>query len=110
MRTFYSSIKIDKAIDNNSALVSSYLQIGGILVNEHKYDVAKDTWMSTLILARKMGDKEGISFSIKIHPCILDYDIGDYKAAYLDYTNYIVYRDSLKNDETTKSMSEQIRI
>jgi hypothetical protein len=66
-----------------------------------KFDEAKTHLLLGIQYARKTGSIEDIKFSYG-YLSILDSALGDYASEFADYKMFILYRDSLVNEENTK--------
>ncbi len=103
------ALEINKGIGNKSGMADSYIAIGEVYTKTKKYNEAKEYLGNGLQIAKEIGAKELICQDYE-GASELDSAIGDYKRALSDYTNYIAYRDSLKNEANTKKLvSEQMQ-
>jgi tetratricopeptide (TPR) repeat protein len=87
--------------DDREGIESSYLNIGDILYREKKFAEAKKYFNDALTLARQLGDKEGLR-DIFLDLSEADSATGNFRDAVSNYENYLLYRDSLVNEETTR--------
>ena len=100
------ALAINKAIDDKEGCVTNFTSMGKIYTDTRMFADAKAYLDSALALSEKMGDKDLIK-SVYGQWSKLDSATGNYKAAYSDYRNYIIYRDSLKNEANTKKIVSQ---
>jgi len=104
----YQSLAIDQEIGDKEGVAEDYLNISGILVNEKRYVEANDCVNKSLVLAKELGSKILLR-SVYLSKAILDTANRNFRSAFEDYNKYIVYRDSLTNEENTKKIvSEQM--
>jgi len=87
-------------------LSASYRNIGGILFMQKKYAIVQRYYDSSLTVARKSGEMDDLKEVYKSLSS-LDSVNNNYKAAFEDYKNYIIYKDSLSNEENTKKIVQE---
>ena len=101
LKYFLISLKIRESIGEKSGIAASYLNIGSLFTKQKKYKEAENYLIKSEKLSKEIGYKENLSntyFSL----AILDSAIGNYKGAYQNQKIYILYRDSLNNEETKR--------
>lgn len=101
LENYFLSLKIKEELGNNSGIASSYNNIGNIYFKLKNYREA-DVY---LIKARNLSQKIGYKDCLKdtyLGLTSLDSAMGNYKGAYDNHKLYILYRDSLDNEETRK--------
>src|SRR5690606_41726520 len=76
----------------------AYNNIGYVEHQLNRPASAKKYYEKALALARELGRKELIR-NVYNNFRLLDIDLGNYKDAYENYKQYIIYRDSLINEE-----------
>ena len=97
----FEALKIRMEIGDKSGTATSYLNIGAINIKLKKFAESKKYLNDALLLSIEIGYKEIIGESYNFLS-ILDNEEGNFKKAYEDYKMYIVYRDSLVNEENLK--------
>ncbi len=101
LSSFRASLKIKEEIGDNSGLASTYLNLGSVLFKQKKYTE------SSLVYKKAKDISEAIGYAEVIRTAYaglasLDSVTGNYKGAYENYKNFILYRDSLDNEKTRK--------
>jgi tetratricopeptide (TPR) repeat protein len=102
------SLKTAKEIGDNRTIGFVYVNAGNMFVKQKKYAEAIEYLDSALSIAKETGIKE-----IAVHAYTgltkADSANGNYVKAFTDYKMYVLYQDSLKNEENTKKLvSEQM--
>jgi tetratricopeptide (TPR) repeat protein len=101
LQNHFTSLKIREEIDDKAGITSSYNHIGIVYMYQHK-TIESNSWLQKgLQLAKELGIKEDIKESYK-NLTKADSVLNDYKAAFEHHKLYILYRDSLNNEETKK--------
>jgi tetratricopeptide (TPR) repeat protein len=90
---------------DKDGIANLYSSIGGIYTKQKNYVKAKNFLDSALIISKNLGDKISIKNTYRAL-AILDSAMGKYKTSYEDYEKYIVYRDSLINQESVKKITQ----
>jgi len=101
LQNHLASLKIREEIGDKAGVVSSYNNIGIVYINQHKAIEANSWLQKGLQLAKELGIKEDIKqgyYNLTKADSILN----DYKAAFEHHKLYIIYGDSLNNEETKK--------
>jgi tetratricopeptide (TPR) repeat protein len=108
LKSEFRSLEIDKRIGDKRGVCFAYVNIGQIYIDTEEYNKARIYLDSALILAQVIGTIEVVR-DVYNSKSFLDTAIGDYKSAYADFGQYILYRDSLNNKEVTRKLvSEQL--
>lgn len=105
LENFFASLKILEKLEEKWGIAMTYNNIG---LAEHQLNrpvAAKKYYEKALLLAKELGRKELIR-NIYNNFRQVDFDLGNYKDAYENYEQYIVYRDSLINEENEKKSLE----
>src|SRR5690606_33517650 len=105
LENYYAALKIVEEIGEKWGIAMSYNNIG---LAEHKLNrpaSAKKHYEKALPLAKKTGAKELIG-DIYYNFTLADSALGNYKDAYENYKQFIVYRDSLINEENERKSLE----
>lgn len=95
------SLKIYYELEEGKGVAINLINIGETYVEQKKYKNAKLLLDSALNISIRLGEIELIKSSYG-GLSALDSAIGNYKAAFKDYKEYINYRDSLVNEANTK--------
>lgn len=86
----------------------AYIGIGTVYAKQKQYTIANRYIDSAVHIANEIGERNMAQMAYRSR-ATLDSSAGDYKAALQDYKSYIMYNDSLKNEENTKKIvSEQM--
>ncbi len=96
-----ASLKIAEELGEKYIIAGNYISIGILNIKLHKFEEAKKYLYDGLSLSKEMGNKDDIKRSYS-GLSALDSVQGNFKEAYDDYKFYIIYRDSLINEEATK--------
>jgi very-short-patch-repair endonuclease len=105
---FCEDMKIVKQIGDKMGIANSYQYSGRVLTKLKRYAEAKNDIDSAILLAKEINNKPTLS-NAYAGRMYIDTANSDYKAAFADYKYYIIYRDSLVNEENTKKIvSEQM--
>jgi tetratricopeptide (TPR) repeat protein len=101
LKNYLASLKIREAIDDKYGIAMSYNNLGETnlqLINTAK---AKKYFEDALFLSKEIGAKALIKINY-IGLAEVDSAMGNYKSQIANYKLYILYRDSLDNEETRK--------
>ncbi|MHB8260277.1 MAG: tetratricopeptide repeat protein [Bacteroidia bacterium] len=101
LKNYFSSLKIKEEIRDKDGVAASYNNIGALYTKLHKTKEAQDYLNKGLALSKEIGSKEDIKESYA-GLAKLDSAMGNYKAAFEHHKLFIIYRDSLNNEETQK--------
>lgn len=101
LKNHFASLKIKESAGDKAGIASSYGNIGNVYMKQKKYKDAEMYFVRSEKLAKEIGHKEYLkeTYSSLTN---LDSAIGNFKAAYHHHKQYILYRDSLENEETRK--------
>jgi two-component system sensor histidine kinase UhpB len=100
------SLKIKEELGDKSGLAATYNNLGNVYLLEKDVKEASHYLNYGLSLANEIQDLEAISsgyFSLSE----LDSLLGNHKQALKHYKLYIIYRDSLYNEENTRKLIQQ---
>ncbi len=100
------SISINKQYGYTEGECAGYLNLGDLYYLQKKYKAANEYYDKALKTAKELGHKEYLKvgyFSL----ANLDSALGDYKSVYHNYKNFVIYRDSLNNEENAKKVLEE---
>ena len=101
LKNYYASLKIKEEIGDNAGIATSYSNIGKIFIKQRKYNEAEKYLIKAKELSQKIGHKKYLRDTF-IGLMNLDSAKGNYKGAYENHKLYILYRDSIDNEETRK--------
>ena len=101
LKNHFASLKIDETLGNKSGIAGSFINIGDVFIKQKKYTNAEEYLVKANELSKEIGHKEYLKISYS-GLTNLDSAKGNYKGAYENYKLYILYRDSLDNEETRK--------
>ncbi len=98
---YMASLKIKKAIGNKAGIASSYTNIGGVFTKQKKYKEAEEYLNKAKELSKMIGYKEYLR---EIYSSLTELDSSreNYKGAYENHKLYVLYSDSIDNEETKK--------
>ena len=101
LKNYLASLKIRKELGNIERIASSYLSLASLNIKLRKHKEAGQYLISTLSLAKKKGDKETIRECYS-YLAQLDSAEGNWKEAFKHRQLFMIYRDSLNNEENTQ--------
>jgi tetratricopeptide (TPR) repeat protein len=106
LNCFFKSIKLKEQINDKSEVSAVYINIGLIYMYLNNYKLAKQYFNQALVLANEVGEKNIIKYAFESLSKV-DSAYFNYKGAYENYKKFIVYKDSLENEEDTKRIIQQ---
>lgn len=95
------SFKIKEEIGDREGMTTSYLNLGSINIKLKKVVAAKKHLDNALALSLEIGSKDNIKL-VYDRLSTIDSVQGNWKAAYEHHKLFIIYRDSIDNEETQK--------
>lgn len=98
---YRKAIAVSETTGNKRNLVSCWANLGALQTKLKKFIDARRYLDQSLAGAKEIGSNDEIRNSYRFLAS-LDSLEGKWKQAYEDYSKYIVYRDSLLNEENTK--------
>jgi len=101
LKNFFTALKRIESVGNKSLEATSYIGIGTILTKEKKYKEATHYLNKSLSLSQEIGGLEYIKNSYD-GLAKLDIAQSNFKGAYENHKLFILYRDSLDNEEVAK--------
>ncbi len=101
LRYYNASLKIREETQNKEGIASSLANIGDVYMNSNRYKQGKETLLKAVDIAREIGAKM-ILRSAYISLSHLDSLMGDVNGSFENYKLYILYRDSIDNEETRR--------
>lgn len=105
LKNDFIALKIMEDIRSKSGIVSSLLHLGDVHTKLHKLKEARDYLIKAMNLSKEIGFKERIK-NCYSSLARLDSIQSNWKSAYEHYKQFIVYRDSINNEETKKKIIE----
>ncbi len=109
LQNYFAGLELNEKTGNEDAIASSFINIGEAYTALHKPKDAETYLMKGLKLSMETHNIQRIA-SAYSNLSILDSSLGNYKEAYRHYQKYIIYRDSLNNEETKqKSMQSSMQ-
>lgn len=101
MKDYLAALKIQEEIGDKNGMALSYINIGNVNVKMHNALPAK-VWLDKgLKLSEEIGNIEVIR-NAYLSQSEADSVLGDFKGAYVNHKQYILFRDSMVNDENTR--------
>lgn len=101
LKNYFSALKIQEEIGMNASLALSCNNIGNVYIKQKKYSEAEEYLLRAEKILKKIGYREFLRGTYRALYS-LDSAKGNFKRAYENYMNYVLYRDSLNNEETQK--------
>jgi tetratricopeptide (TPR) repeat protein len=101
LKNFHASLELKKMIGDKAGMASSCDNIGDILRKQKKYSDAFTYFTKAKELGLITGTKEVLR-NTYANLALLDSVRNDFKSALTNYDNYLAYKDSLDNEETSK--------
>ena len=101
VENYLASLKIKEEMRDKNGIAACYGNIGKVYTKLHKTKEAQDYLNQALQISKEIGSKDFIE-NCYASLSTLDSATGNFKAAFEHYKLYIIYRDSLNNEETKK--------
>jgi tetratricopeptide (TPR) repeat protein len=101
LKNNFSALEMRLAINDKVGESGCYLNIGGVLIKQKKYKEAEEYYLKAKGMLKEIGHKEYLK-SLYSGLMVLDSAKGNFKDAYENYKLYVLYLDSLDNEETRK--------
>lgn len=101
MQNYFSALKIQEAVGENSGTANICNNIGNVCVKRRQFDLAKSYLDRAKRILTKSGNKKYLRGTYNALTK-LDSAKGNYKGAYENYKLFILYRDSLNNEESQR--------
>ena len=102
---FFTSLKMREELGEAEGVVQCNNNIGQVNTYLKKYTVAKEYLNRALRVAEKLGNKLTLKVSYGFSYELAEAQ-GNHKEALDDYKKYIIYKDSLINEENTKKIMQ----
>ena len=97
------ALQLRKAINHKAGIATSLLSFGNLMSRQKKYGEAERNYLDALTLAKEIGHMEWLR---SVHRDLAElYKVtGKHEKALNHYKHFIIYRDSLTNEENTKKL------
>lgn len=105
LKNYFTALDINKALKNKTRIAISCVNIGSLYMVQKKYSEAEAYLNNAIELSKLAGNNDCLrnayfSFSI------LDSARGNFKGAFENHKLYMLYKDSLDNEESRKKTVE----
>ena len=101
LKNFLRCLKIYEELGNKAGIASTYGNIGMVYFKQKKYKEAEEYLLACKKLSKEIGYKDILKNAYS-YLTKLDSATGNFKGAYENHKLYILYRDSIDNEETRK--------
>lgn len=101
LKNHFAALKIREEMEDKGGIAGTYLNIGDIYTIQKKYYEGEEYLIKAIKLSKEIGYKECLKNAFGLFT-ELDSTKGNFKGAYENHKLYILYRDSLDNEETRK--------
>jgi tetratricopeptide (TPR) repeat protein len=101
LKNYLAALKKEEAIEDKTGMTASLLNIGFVFTKQKKYNEAQNYFLKAKNFALDFGGKAHLK---EVYSGLTQIDSarGNFKDAYENHKNYILYSDSLNNEETRK--------
>jgi two-component system, NtrC family, sensor kinase len=105
LNNYFAAVKVYETVDQVDGTIFAYVPIGEIFIQKGKSAEAKKYIYKSIELAKASGSKDNL---IESYSGLVEWDsaVGNYKKAFEDHKMYILYRDSLNNQNTANQSLE----
>ena len=101
---YFNALKMDEELDRKSGIAISLGNIGSLYTKTGEFEKAELTLQKALTLSKEIGAKERLKSQYKFLSNLYD-TTGRPAQAFETYKLYIIYRDSIANEENTKAQT-----
>jgi tetratricopeptide (TPR) repeat protein len=101
LKNYFASLKIKEEMGDKDGITTSFINFGALYTKLHKTKEAQDYLTKALALSKEIGSNDAIK-ECYASLAVLDSTMGNYKAAFEHHKLFIIYRDSIDNEETQK--------
>ncbi|MBI4946890.1 MAG: tetratricopeptide repeat protein, partial [Bacteroidetes bacterium] len=101
LKNYFASLKIFEEIGDKDGIARCFINLGTLYIKLHKNPESQDYLNKALVLSKEIGSKDDIKLSYG-GLADLDSAIGNFQNQITHYKLYIIYRDSIDNEETRK--------
>lgn len=105
LNNYFSSLKMNEEIGDKHGMAICYSNIGVVYLKQGKDKEGKEWMKKALELGKELGTKQIIQ-TIYQRLAQADSVAGNFKGTFENYKMYIVYRDSLYNEENIKKLTQ----
>jgi len=102
---YFKALDVLQRIQDKDAVANLFGKMGEVYTKLKDYIRARIFLDSSLALSKKVGDKKYTENAYR-SLALLDSALGNYKGAYVNYGSYVVYRDSLINQESVTQITQ----
>lgn len=104
-RELYQAIEMLRPLGDQYGMADYYNQLGAIYLEDEKYDKGIEATVNGLEMAKKEDLKEQVRDATLLLSEIYR-DRKEYQKAYAYHTQYIAYKDSIQDEETTRKLAD----
>ena len=99
LKNYFNAQKINEAIGHKPGYANAYINIAITYTKLRKFKEAGQYLSKGEAISREIGDKENLK---NMYSALIELDTakGNYKDAFKNYKLFVLYRDSLDNEET----------
>lgn len=101
LKNYLKGLSNSEAMNDKINTSSLLTNIGTVYTQSKNFKKAYDYINKGLNIAKEVGNKDGLQVSYNAM-AVLDSSKGDFKNALINYQYYVLYRDSMFNEENTK--------
>ena len=105
LNSMFAALKINEEIENKNGIALDYGNIGNLYIDLNKAKEGRMWIQKSIELSREINAKEIFKNAYRTL-AKADSALGNFKNAYESYKMYIVYRDSLYNEENTREIAQ----
>ena len=103
---YLKSLSINLQIGDQDAIASNYINLGVIYTLKGKYVMARKYLTEALAISKETGNIDDIKYCLS-GLSDLENAVGNHKKSLEHFKQFIIYRDSLLNEENTKKTVQQ---
>jgi signal transduction histidine kinase len=102
---YHNSLTNYKAILDSGGMGDCYQRISEINLRQKRFTIAQNYADTALLIAKRLqfNDNFKTAYFVKAR---VDSATGNFRSAFESYKNYIIYRDSIRNEQYIKSAAE----
>jgi tetratricopeptide (TPR) repeat protein len=103
LKHYFASLKMREALASKTGIASCCINIGELFMKQKQYEEAKRYFLKAKKMSVGAGSKEAIKLIYR-DLATIDSTAGNYKGAFEYRKMYVLYRDSLDNEEARKKI------
>lgn len=108
LKNYMAALKAQKDMGENATLGNLYNNIGNVYIKKKQFNEAEGYLLKAKKILMRIGYREYLRGTFRALYS-LDSARGNYESAFANYNNFILYRDSLNNEEShNKSVQSQM--